>query len=177
MTDFNDLPIQAKGITLKDLLEESHKDLHFWFLLHQECLVANYESDALQALKNFQRILLFHLDFEEQRLLKHNNGATRWSVSVYQKEHDKLKLQLQKLIVKSQSYLDFSGRKKRYALISLIEDQLRFYHLLEHHEEREEQDLFLFLPEIPIHLWVSPYQILLDSFSSFKENIVRKLEK
>jgi hypothetical protein len=176
MTDFNDLPIQAKGITLKDLLEESHKDLHLWFLLHQECLVANYESDALQALKNFQRILLFHLDFEEQRLLKHNNDATRWPVSVYQKEHDKIKRQLDKLIVKTQSYLDFSGRKKRHALISLIEDQLRFYHLLEHHEEREEQDLFLFLPEIPIHVWASPYQILLDSFSSFKENVVRKLE-
>ncbi|MCY4045302.1 MAG: hypothetical protein OXE99_09500 [Cellvibrionales bacterium] len=176
MSNFTDFSTTAKGITLKKHLEESHKDLHQWFLLYQECLVAGLDQSAIRTLEVFEQILVFHLTFEDQWLLKDALSTTRWPITVYRKEHEKLEAALSKLKRKTADYLTFSGRKKRHALISLIEDQLRFYHLMEHHEEREEQDLFLFMPDLSASLWVVPYKKLLDSFLSFKENTVRQLD-
>lgn len=131
---------------LQIALIESHKDLKQWFLMHQECLLLGDDSCAADAFNGFYTYLREHLQFENTHLLL-GDKPLRWSLKVYKKEHDKLLLMAEKADKQLTSFYGMSGRKKRLALLVVLERQSTFMHVLEHHEEREEQDLFLHIPD------------------------------
>ena len=131
---------------LKQALEESHKDLHQWFLMHQECLLLGHDAHSQCAFSVFTEILETHLHFENEYLLKHTLTG-RWPLKVYVKEHDKLLQLLAKIAKRLESFYQLQGRLKRLALLEILDQENVFLHVMEHHEEREEQDLFLQLPD------------------------------
>lgn len=128
---------------LRFQLEESHKDLKQWFLMHQECLLLGDDHHAALAFDGFQAYLLAHLRFENNNLLSQDVHDLRWAVKVYRKEHDKLEQMLEKSVSLLRGYYLLEGRRKRVALLEVLDFQRSFLHVMEHHEEREEQDLFL----------------------------------
>lgn len=135
---------------LRNSLEESHKDLYQWFLLHQECLLLHNDADAQLAFLAFTEYLHAHLEFENQHLLNSvvmTKMPLRWAIPVYEKEHEKLQKMLAKLAMYLQHYYALTGRDKRLALLVLLDEEQTLRHVMEHHEQREEQDLFLHLPD------------------------------
>ena len=50
---------------LRNYLQESHKDIMQWFLLHQECLLLGDDSQAKNAFEIFSDYLSQHMDFED----------------------------------------------------------------------------------------------------------------
>ena len=128
---------------LRNLLEESHKDLHQWILFHQECLLLQHDEYAEMALVGFSDYLTTHIEFENNRLFPAVDASQlRWPVAIYLKEHDKVLAFLTKVTRFFEQYVSLSGREKRLFLLEVLDAQSSFYHLLEHHEEREEQDIF-----------------------------------
>lgn len=157
---------------LRKLLEESHKDLHQWFLFYQECVLIDEAQYANRCLVIFKKILLFHLQFEEQYLLNEHLQQLKWPVKVYRLEHKKLSSKLDSLFDLTKTYFNLSGRKKRLALLTLIEYQLQFYRLMEHHEQREEKDLFFYIPNnVDKTLWLLPYQEITETIFKFKAHL------
>ena len=138
---------------LKHALEESHKDLKQWFIMHQECLLLSEDNYAKDAFNGFSALLILHIQFENDWLLNHDcfhsndKHSLRWSLKVYHKEHEKLLSMLKKLSNMLDSYYPLNGRIKRLALLEILDFQSSFLHVMEHHEEREEQDLFENLPD------------------------------
>lgn len=138
---------------LQNSLLESHKDLHQWFLLHQECLLLGYDEHACKTLDVFADYLHQHIDFENNALLPLFNLdsvvdeaeaiALRWQPGVYLKEHKKLLTILQKQQQQLRAYIKLQGRRKRLALLEVLDAESTFIHVMEHHEQREEQDLFV----------------------------------
>ena len=63
-----------------------------------------------------------------------------WPVKVYRKEHDKIIDLMQKLQSLCHRYFESQGREKRLMCLELIEKQVTLRHVVEHHEQREEQD-------------------------------------
>lgn len=132
--------------SLADLLEQSHKKLRQLFVMQQECLLLAEDHWAVLLMSAFADYLRAHLLFENEKVFTlfvgREAGALRWQVLVYQKEHEKL-LQL---VNKNQqfllSYVQLKGREKRLALLELLAMQNQLEHVLEHHEQREESDMF-----------------------------------
>ena len=137
----------SNSTMLKTVLTENHKDMYQWFLFHQECLLLGHERYAGQCLTVYKTVLTAHIDFENTYLLTPgalNEGRTmRWQPSVYRQEHDKI---LALFAVVEQLFARWLAtaerRKKRLILLTLLEKQLTLRHVIAHHEEREEQDLF-----------------------------------
>lgn len=139
-------------VGLIDSLEISHRKLRQLFLMQQECLLLAEDEKAWQLMTVFADYLKAHLLFEEQHLFSLFSDSTkqvlRWQPLVYQKEHEKLLQLLAKNIAMLQSYSKLVGREKRLALLELLAKQNQFEHVLEHHEQREESDLFPALTEL-----------------------------
>lgn len=133
---------------LNTALAENHKDLYQWFLLHQECLLLSEDDLAQQAFAAFSDLLQQHIHFENTYVLAELtqlNAALRWPQSVYLKEHEKILKLLAAVNESLQRYSASQGRVKRLCLLELLEQQQTLRNVLEHHEEREEQDLLLAL--------------------------------
>lgn len=132
-------------------LEDNHKDLYQWFLLHQECLLIADDEKARQAYKAFDDFLRQHIQFENEYLLSDlastDFSQLRWQPNVYLKEHDKVLDLLTNVQVMLHQYFEAKGRIKRLLLLELLEWEGRMRHVIEHHEQREEQDLFLHIAD------------------------------
>lgn len=125
-------------------LANSHKELRRLFLLVQESLLLSQDDQALTLFRAFSDYLSAHLRFEDEHLFPLVDQALlRWQLVVYQKEHQKIMQLLQQIDALLSSYVTLQGREKRLALLELLEQQSRFVHVLEHHEQREESDVFL----------------------------------
>lgn len=167
---------------LRNRLEESHKDLHQWFLLHQECLLLqNNENEyAQQAFSVFADFLQQHLQFENAVLLPVLHHADlRWGIHVYAKEHEKMQKMLRDVETLLQHFCRLQGREKRLALLDMLDKEQSFYHLMEHHEQREEQDLFLHLEKLEssaIRQWLLVEEALHKRHDSFKQHLKQFLE-
>lgn len=166
---------------LRNCLEESHKDLHQWFLLHQECLLLHHDNYARDAMGVFSAYLNKHIEFENTFVLPviGFTDQLRWSVTVYEKEHGKLIRMLDGIQQMLVSYAVLQGREKRLALLELLEKEQSFYHLLEHHEQREEQDLFDHLQQLEPSAheqWMQVEEALCQSFTALKQSIKQYLE-
>ena len=137
---------------LKSALEENHKDIHQWFLMHQECLLLGHGHYAQASLEAFTELLTAHMAFENSHLLASGAetefGRMRWAASVYLHEHEKI-LQLVAAVERlfSRWHAEERSRSRRLLLLELLERQLTLRHVIEHHEQREEQDLFELIAE------------------------------
>lgn len=134
---------------LASALQESHQDLQRWFLYHQECLLLNHDDYAVRSFQVFSHFLTRHIYFENKHLLAYLQQqavATQWPLAVYQKEHEKLLVMLEKNHRYLLDYVQMQGREKRLALLELLDVQRSLRQLMEHHDEREEKDLLLKLP-------------------------------
>lgn len=134
-------------------ITEHHSALYQWFLLHQEALLCRQFDYAKQAWEVFESGLLLHLSLEntylfssEQQLL--DESKLRWNVNLYQKEHGKIEQLLSKLSKMLVELYVFDGRVQRLALLEVLEKQISFRQVLEHHEEREEMDALTLLSAI-----------------------------
>lgn len=167
---------------LRHLLEESHKDLHQWFLLHQECLLLQRDDEALQAFSAFSVFLREHLNFENTWLLpamQVMQVELRWPLTVYEKEHEKLLHKLERQNNALAQYLEMQGRRRRLALLSLLDLEQSLYHVMEHHEQREEKDLFNHLQQLDgevTAVWEALEVQLLDHYGPLKEQLKAMLE-
>lgn len=162
---------------LREQLEESHKDLHQWFLFHQECLLLQHDTLAQQSFHAFADYLGQHIHFENQHILKQDIAADdlRWSVKVYQKEHDKLVSMLARLSQMLDGYYQMQGRRKRLALLEVINYEQSLLHVMEHHEEREEMDLFQWIQQEG-EAWLAINQQLTDKYAGLKAELKLYLE-
>ena len=165
---------------LKKHLQESHKDLHQWFLMHQECLLLNYDEQAGIALEIFAETLHAHIHFENSYLLSSTQQLElRWLPTVYLKEHEKLLQMLGQLIERLKSYTQLQGRKKRLALLEVLDSEQTLLHVMEHHEEREEQDLFVQMLNIEtegvLPEWLTIEAELQGKHQVFKEQLKQLL--
>lgn len=133
---------------LAQQLTDSHRDLQRWFLFYQECLLLGQDSFAQQCFSAFSHYLSAHIQFEDSALfpfVQQHAIATQWPMLVYTKEHEKILALLEKNSVLLDDYTRMHGREKRLALLELLNTQRSFIHMMEHHEQREEQDMFIVL--------------------------------
>ena len=140
-------------INLAESITEHHKDLYQWFLLHQEALLCDELILAGEAWQHFESGLRLHIALENEHLFSDNYSVLEldkltWGVHVYQKEHNKIEDLLDKLSDMLLMFKKITGRKKRLALLGLLEKQISFRQVLEHHEEREERDALLAIKQI-----------------------------
>lgn len=173
---------------LIERLEVSHRKLRQLLLMSQECLLLSEDDKALLLITAFSTYLKTHLAFEDDDLLPLMVGQTakalRWQPLVYQKEHEKIVQLLHINFRLLQSYLRLQGREKRLALLELLAKQNQFEHVLEHHEQREESDLFLLLKQQPkallsqlLERWQGIEQACLQPYQESIKAIMHELEQ
>jgi hypothetical protein len=171
--------VSALMTKLGIILEESHKDLYQWFLLHQECLLLAHNDYAEQCWAAFKQGLLAHIEFENNYLLNDNGLLAdiplRWQLDLYRKEHNKVLQKLGEIDALFAQYLREQGRAQRIYALELFEKQVSFRHLLEHHETREEQDLLQHLPVLD-NLQMDDYVAFEQQWQSFKQEVKAYLQ-
>lgn len=173
----SNLPLQH----LQQALTEHHGDIRQWHLLHQECLLLGLDAQSLQSFTAFSDILTLHINFENEHLLYQaaavNGDTLRFGLLVYQKEHDKILQLLDKLHTDVQDYLNATGRVKRLLLLDLLEKHFRLAGVLDHHEQREESDLFLHINHLPLQQqWLETYAPLENKLLAFKQQLKQQLK-
>ncbi len=134
--------MQPAPITAIADLRHCHTFMDECFLLHQEALIAARPRLALRLLVLFWRALRLHIEQEEQVLLPAVGAAAerlRWPPRLYHGEHRKLESLLRAI---GRELWARRGGMSRREVIELIEREKTFKHVTEHHNLREEQDLF-----------------------------------
>jgi len=138
---------------LVDIIHKQHLDLREIFAQHQEALLQGRFEEAMTLLSNFNLCHESHAKLEESYLfplfakIKHQS---KWDVSLYEKEHDKIE-HLFGNISEDLSWLSdqsLSESQSRRNIIALLDKQKTFKGLTEHHEEREEDAMLKELDEM-----------------------------
>lgn len=135
-------------------LDSMHDELEEFFLLHQERLIAFDLKQALASLERFTERLCLHMRQEERLLLpiraNHSfpaEGNRARPVEIYIYEHRKLEQLLGKIHVHLR-LLTLPVSPPPRLIISLLEREAVFKHVLEHHNERERKILYVELDGI-----------------------------
>jgi len=127
-----------------------HRQLGQLFQMHQEALLIDDLTLALNVFDLFAESLHKHLDVEGNILLPLHRAlvtSARWPLLIYEKEHDKLLRMAERV---RRELLDLSalhGRARRLAVLTALDYQGSFKAVMEHHEQREEQAM---LPELDV---------------------------
>ncbi len=120
-------------------IEAQHRQLIELFQQHRLTLFAGELGKALQQLQNLRQVQAEHIALEETELLPQLGAEARWPAKTYLAEHRKLEVMLAGLMRELQG---LPGQTRDAALIlSLLEREMPFKHVLEHHFEREEKAL------------------------------------
>ena len=131
----------------------------------------------MQAWDGFADFLKAHLAFENEYILPGAEALQlklRWGILVYSKEHEKLLAMLSDIHAALCHYHGLQGRERRLGLLSLLEREQSLYHVMEHHEQREEQDLFLHLDQFGEKLkqeWQRREEKLFLRYQTVKEQL------
>ena len=128
---------------LTPAIAEQHKDLWQWYLLQQEALILHEYALAQQLWTVFATGLQQHIEFENRQLFATTmieQHTWRWPASLYIQEHEKILSLMQKISDRYDAFMALTGRRQRIAILELLEQQMQFRQVLEHHEAREEQD-------------------------------------
>ncbi len=137
---------------LVKLIQQQHFDLRELFARHQESLVQGELEEAGRWLDHFMDCQLSHMQIEEQLLFplfEKIERQSRWDVSLYQQEHDKIRKLMQDTR-QDLSWLmeqELSDSDRRRNIIALIDKQKTLKGLNEHHEDREETAMLLELEQ------------------------------
>ncbi len=125
-------------------LLDVHARLNELFLLHQETLLMQDIHLARERLLQFERELLAHMIFEEERLFPIYERAGRipgGPLELFAGEHRKMRLFLDRFKQKLDEWLSHPPDLKR-RIIALFDEQAMFKHLVEHHDLREQNILY-----------------------------------
>jgi hemerythrin HHE cation binding domain-containing protein len=137
---------------LVEIIHQQHLELRELFTRHQEELLQGNFEEAKDCLDNFYTFLKAHMQIEDNYLLPRFakiKRSSRWDVSVYEKEHNKI-IKLYNNIVNDLDWLseqDLSESDKRRNIIFLLDKEKTLKGLNEHHEEREEEAMLKELDE------------------------------
>lgn len=130
-------------------LRREHLQLERLFQRHQLALVTGSTRQAQRCLRRYRELLDAHTRIED-RLLEtvcRLGLATRWPVAAYRAEHRKLSALLDRLCGEIEALPD--GALPAPRLIELIEREKTLKGVAEHHQAREEQDLYTLLDRSP----------------------------
>jgi hemerythrin-like domain-containing protein len=157
--------------SISDMVSFFHRDMDEYILLHQEALLVQDIELAKSVFALFRNMLESHIDIENRILFPlfeshleinglsaacnalptdcdndNTSNQPRWPLFLYQKEHDKLLMMMDKAerMVNSLHAMSDSSQQRR-AILQVLEYQRSFKNVIEHHEEREE---IAFLPEL-----------------------------
>ena len=129
---------------LVETIQKQHNELREIFALHQEALIQANLENAMTWLEHFDVCQKAHMQLEERYLFpefEKIERTTKWDVSLYQKEHDKINHLYdniaQDLKWLSEQKLDESQLRRN--IIALLDKEKSLKGLNEHHEEREEE--------------------------------------
>ena len=121
-----------------------HTLLKAMFQRHQEALVGMMFVHSLGDLEEFSRRLRRHIRIEDTVLLPAystlNHTPRAGKAEFFLKEHRKIEQELDG-ILESMRHLT-PGPTAGKAVLALLEREIRFKNMLEHHEIREEEFLF-----------------------------------
>ena len=127
-------------------IHQQHLDLRELFARHQEALLQGDLEKAITELDHFAACLKVHIQLEDSYLLPEFakiERSTKWDVSLYEKEHEKIKHLHQTIHADlnwlSEQQLDESQLRRN--IIALLDKEKTFKGLNEHHEDREEDAL------------------------------------
>jgi hemerythrin HHE cation binding domain-containing protein len=137
---------------LVEIINQQHLELRELFARHQEMLLqGNFEAAGVW-LEQYDVCQKAHMKIEENYLFpefEKIERSTKWDVSLYQKEHDKIK-QLYSNVVDDLNWLSeqqLNETDQRRNIIALLDKEKTLKGLNEHHEEREEEALLKELDE------------------------------
>ncbi|HEX6549896.1 MAG TPA: hemerythrin domain-containing protein [Gammaproteobacteria bacterium] len=126
-----------------DMMATQHVALARLYASHQEALVTRYWKQAASLLEEYSARLTRHIEIEESLLLPRCEAISvsiRWQSKVYRAEHQRIGQLLERnihhLAQARQRGMTPAG------LIGLLDEEKTLKHVLEHHHEREEKDLF-----------------------------------
>jgi hemerythrin HHE cation binding domain-containing protein len=137
---------------LVEIISQQHLELRELFMRHQEALLQGDFKEAKEYLNTFKIFLSAHMKIEENYLFPKFakiERASKWDVSLYEKEHDKINL-LYNNIEEDLEWLseqDLTDSQMRRNIIALLDKEKTLKGLNEHHEEREEEALLKELDE------------------------------
>ena len=139
---------------LVELIHQQHLDLQELFARHQEALLQGKLDDAREWLTHFVDCQQTHMKIEEAYLFPEFakiERTTQWDVSLYEKEHEKIRAFYQRIIddLNWLSEQELTESQMRRNIISLLDKEKTLKGLNEHHEEREVEAL---LRELDEHL-------------------------
>lgn len=132
-------------------LLETHRDLDELFLRHQESLLALNLEQAARELEEYEQRLLRHMAEEEDWLLPIYGRAGAipgGALELFTGEHRKMRefvTRFKKTLAALRSRLGLQSdwpRDLKRELITLLDQQTLFKHLVEHHGAREETILY-----------------------------------
>lgn len=121
-------------------LLDVHARLNELFLLHQEALLMQDIHLARERLFQYERELLAHMMFEEERLFPIYERAGRipgGPLELFVGEHKKMRLFLDRFKQRLEEWIPPPPDLKRQ-IIALFDEQAMFKHLVEHHDLREQ---------------------------------------
>lgn len=135
-----------------EIISQQHLDLHELFARHQEELLQGHLEEAKTWLTHFIVCQKAHIQIEEKYLFPEFakiKRTSRWDVSVYKKEHDKIK-QIHNNVARDLEWLseqDLTASQLRQNIIALLDKEKTLKGLGEHHQEREEEAMLKELDE------------------------------
>jgi uncharacterized protein YaaR (DUF327 family) len=129
---------------LVEIIHQQHLELQELFARHQEVLLQGQLDVAEEWLEHFATCLKVHIEIEEGYLFPEFakiERTTRWDVSLYEKEHEKIKTLLQKVIddLNWLSEQELTESQMRRNIIALLDKEKSLKGLIEHHGDREEE--------------------------------------
>jgi len=120
-------------------IEAQHRQIIELFQQHRLTLLTGDLGKALQLMQTLSSLQAEHIALEETELLPRLGADARWPAKVYLAEHRKLETMFARLL---QELGKLPEQTRDAALIlSLLEREMPFKHVLEHHFEREEKAL------------------------------------
>ncbi len=129
--------------TFSDFLSV-HQSLDELFLCHQEALIAAQYALSLELVCEYEAALSLHMRQEEERLLplfERLGPPRRWPVVLYTGQHQKMRGFVTRARLATQRLLE-KGRPDRRQVISILDQEATFKHLVEHHDGAEREGLF-----------------------------------
>ena len=129
-----------------------HEALDECFLLHQEALVTGELPHAAVLFADYRDLLHLHIHHEDNILLPvfaRNGRMKRWPPELYTGEHDKLKGFLRRSEAGLQKLIASDDVKPR-DLVAQIDLEGGLKRLLDHHDQREQENLFPILDEVTL---------------------------
>ncbi len=135
-----------------ETLRAQHRELDMLLRAHLDAVIALDFAAALARLAIWQHAFALHLHAEDTMLIPAlaDVAAPRWVAHVYDAEHRHLEALVHDYTARfagTVAVLPDGVTKRRNMALAIIDSAHVLRHVIDHHHQREEQALFLELPE------------------------------